>query len=123
MSWTERFVSWGFEEVLLCLEYKRHGIKFSWINSLLAEHDDGQRGQLSVGTETNRAYTTLYKHVFVEPSVINLLKLESVGSIRALILNTIGRILNLKKLTLYVLSNMHAWQKGHFWLEISRTWQ
>lgn len=116
IPWNERFVSWGFEEVLYLLICKRHGAKLSWINSLLAVHDnERQENQLSVGTETNRAYTMLYKHVFVEPSIVNLLTLESVGFLRNLNINSIAYLFSPKKLVFFIFSYVYSWARGHLW--------
>lgn len=114
--WNERFVSWGFEEVFYCLMCKRRGIKFSWINSVVAEHDnERQKNVLSVGTETNKVYTMLYKHVFVDPSIVNLLILESVGFLKSVIINSIAYILSPQKLIVFIFSYIYSWAKGHLW--------
>ena len=116
IPWNGRFVSWGFEEVLYFLMCKRHGVKLSWVNSLVAIHDsEMQENQLSVGTETNRAYTMLYKHIFEEPSIRNLLTLESVGFLRSLIINSIAYAFSPKKLLFFIFSYVHSWAKGHRW--------
>ena len=114
--WTERFVTWGFEEVLYCLMCRRHGANLSWINSLLAVHDnESPETRFSVGTETNRAYTMLYKHVVMEPSLVNLLILESVGFIRFFIINLLSYLFSPKKLVLFMFSYISSWAKGHLW--------
>jgi glycosyltransferase involved in cell wall biosynthesis len=116
IPWNSRFVDWGFEEVLYLLMCKRHGAKLFWINSLLAVHDnERQENRLSVGTEANRAYTMLYKHVFVEPSIVNLLILESVGFLRNLVINSIAYLLSPKKLVFFIFSYVYSWVRGHFW--------
>lgn len=116
VPWNERFVSWGFEEVLYFLMCKRLGLKLFWINSPLAIHDDENcKNRFEVGTETNRAYTILYKHVFVEPSVVNLLILESVGFLRNLVINAIAYWHSPKKLVFFIFSYVYSWFRGHLW--------
>jgi len=116
VPWNERFVSWGFEEVLYFLMCKRHGVKLFWINSPLAIHDnENHKTRSEVGTETNRAYTMLYKHVFVEPSVVNLLILESIGFLRNLIINSISYMLSPKNLAFFIFSYIRSWIIGHIW--------
>lgn len=116
LHWNERFVSWGFEEVFYFLMCKRHHVKLFWIDSLLAIHDnEHSKNRLDIGTETHRAYTMLYKHVFVEPSVSGLLILESVGFFRNLIINSISYLLSPEKLVFFIFSYIYSWIKGHLW--------
>ncbi|WGM88489.1 MAG: glycosyltransferase family 2 protein [Candidatus Bathyarchaeum tardum] len=113
IHWTERFAGWGFEEVLYCLMCKRYGVKICWINSLLAVHDDKKDTIFSVNTEINRVYTMLYKHIFEEPSLLNMVILESAGFLRNLIINSMSNLLSPKKLTSFIFSYVRAWTIGH----------
>jgi len=114
--WNERFVSWGFEEVLYFLMCKRYGVKLLWINSLMGIHDCAEQGsRLVMGTETNRVYTMLYKHIFEEPSIRNLLILESAGFLRNLIINSIAYLFSPKKLALFIFSYSYSCARGHLW--------
>jgi len=116
IPWNGRFVSWGFEEVFYFLMCKRHGVKLLWINSLMGIHDSEEHeNRLVIGTETNRVYTMLYKHIFVEPSISNLLILESAGFLRNLIINSIAYVFSPKKLLFFIFSYVHSWTKGHQW--------
>ncbi len=113
LHWNERFVGWGFEEVLFFLLCKRHQIQLKWINSLLGIHDDYNEKRFSFNTETNRVYTMLYKHIFEDPSIPNLIMLESAGFLQYLVKNSIRHLLCPKNLVSFIFSYVHSWVVGH----------
>ncbi|WNZ29237.1 MAG: glycosyltransferase family 2 protein [Candidatus Bathyarchaeota archaeon] len=113
--WARQFTTWGFEEVLFFLMCKRHGVKFSWYAELLGVHDDEtmKTTRANIGTEANRAYTMLYKHFFSEPSIVGLLKLESLGFLRYLVVNLFQYVFSPKCFFSYISSYIYSWFKGH----------
>jgi len=85
--WNERMKTW-YDDFFYCLCCKRRGLKLAFYDKTLADHDMDYENRprcFRIEQTGNKAYTMLFKHIFISPSVASILVLETVSFVQPLL--------------------------------------